>query len=121
MKASLAILSLALGACSSGMADTTKDYYGNVYPLDCPASIVSDPGLVSSIVVIRTHVAGTLGTARGTLVTLDPSLSGWILEDARRHEFCHVKHWLKDGNPDWHARYVPNVYRPPVCADPFHC
>lgn len=120
MKSSFLALALALGACSS-VPDTAHDYYGNAYPSDCPASIVSDPGLVSSIVVVRTHVAGTLGTAAGIRVTLDPSLSGWLLEDTKRHEFCHVKHWLKDGNADWHAHFVPNVYRPTECGNAFHC
>lgn len=125
MKGQAVLLALALGACST-MADTTKDYYGNVYPSDCPASIVSDPGLLSLIDVQRRHVAGTLGTtARGLggrfVVTLDPSLSGWMLEDVKRHEFAHVKRWIETGDPDWHARHVPNSLPAARCADAFHC
>lgn len=116
---------LALGACST-MADTSHDLAGNVYPSDCPASIVSDPGLLSLIDVQRRHIAGTLGTATRGLggrftVTLNPSLSGDALAETTRHEFCHVEHWRKTGNPDWHARHVPNSLPAARCADPFHC
>ena len=113
------ILLIALSGCST-VTDASHDYAGNVYPADCPASITSDPELLSRVTVTREHVSGTYGTTRGTLVTLDPALSGWLLEDTRRHEFCHVVHGLK-GNPDWHAHYVSNIYRAPTCADLFHC
>lgn len=114
------LLALALGACSTA-PDMAHDYAGNVYPVDCPASITTDAALLSRVVIVRQHVSGTNGTTRGTIITLDPSLSGWILEDVTRHELCHAKHWLKNGNPDWHARHVPNIYRAPTCANPFHC
>lgn len=119
------LAALALGACSQ-MADMSHDLHGNTYPSDCPATLVSDPGLLSLIDIQRRHVAGTLGTAARGLggrftVTLNPTLSGDALEDTRRHEFCHVKHWIATGNPHWHALHVPNVYRAPSCPNPFHC
>ena len=41
MKSSIALLALALGACAE-MPDTSHDYYGNVFPADCPASLTSE-------------------------------------------------------------------------------
>lgn len=125
MKRAALLAVLLLGGCST-VADMSRDSQGNVYPIDCPPSIVSDPKLLSLIDIERRHVAGTLGTtARGLngrfTVTLDPKLSGWILDDTLRHEVAHVKRWIETGDPHWHAQYLPNVYRPTVCANTFHC
>lgn len=124
MKTAAVLLALALGACST-VTDTSHDHADNVYPADCPPSIVDDPALTSRVDIVRVHVSGAYGTTRKIgdrfLVTLDPSLSGWMLASVTRHEFAHVKRWIETGNPDWHARHVPNVYRPPGCADTFHC
>lgn len=120
-------LAVTLAACAGATGDASHDHYGNTYPAECPASITADASLIGRIDVVREHKSGVRGFARlgatagRFTVGLDPSLSGWILEDTKRHEFCHVKWWLALGHPDWHARHVPNVYRAPVCPDTFHC
>lgn len=121
MKPAAAFLALALGACSTG-ADTSHDYYGNVYPADCPASITSDAYLLSRVTITKRHTSGAYGTTSidGKRITQSPALSGWRLEDNTRHELCHAKR-LQAGLPDWHALHVPNVYRAPVCTNTFHC
>lgn len=116
-----------LGACATA-GEASRDYYGNVYPADCPASIVHDATLRSRVVIIRgTPPSGTYGaTVRGgafVLVVLSDRLTGWMVADIERHELCHAKHML-DGNPDngdWHAKFVPNVHKPNECPNTFHC
>lgn len=111
----IAALSVTLAACAGATGDASHDYYGNLYPADCPASIVNDESLLARVTIVRAHVSGAYGTATGSFITISPALSGWMLEDVTRHELCHV---IKG---DWHARHVPNVYRPKACPDTFHC
>ena len=117
------------GACAAEFGSPT-DYYGNRYPADCPDSIVETLSAQAKgrLIVIEAATPGAYGeTSRWlgntVLVKLRPGLIGWMKRDIRRHEFCHAKRLLENDadTGDWHAHYQPNVYRPPVCADPFHC
>lgn len=116
------------GAASFGAA---TDAMGNIYPAECPESIVDDPALQSRIVTIHALLPATLGgTTLGWLVdgkaivTINTRLGGWRERDTRRHEDCHAL-LLLEGKPiNWHPHqsdYIPNQRPPERCADVFHC
>ena len=136
--AALAACSLLISACASPDPSTVEmrgaatDAMGNIYPAECPASIVDDPALQSRIITTRAPLPATLGgttlnllVGGKAIVTLNEHLSGWRERDTRRHEDCHAL-LLLEGKPiNWHPHqsdYVPNTMAPMVrCQDVFHC
>ena len=119
------------GACAAEFGHAT-DQAGNVYPAECPDSLVDDPAWQARMTITHAAITGSNvnGTTRSVLVggkafiVISPRVAGWKERDVIRHEMCHGR-LLLEGKPlNFHPHqndYIPNARPAERCADPFHC
>jgi hypothetical protein len=104
--------------CADHSFGAPTDQSGNVYPPECPDSIVDDPKLLAKMFITSMDMPMTLGG--NTLsqlingkpfIVLNKRYRGWRARDAKRHEMCHGVELLLGLPANWHPHqneYVPN-------------
>lgn len=132
--ATLAAGIVLLGSIRADAAEfgPATDQAGNVYPAECPDSLVDDPAWQARMTIKHAAIAtpNVMGLTLNTLVdgkafiVISPRVAGWKERDVIRHEMCHGR-LLLEGKPiNFHPHqsdYIPNARPAERCADPFHC